>query len=147
RMRDAQATGTVQWDSRRSSAEAFLAFPLKQRGQLAGVLLAGTSLAEQLKLENEILWIGLAVAASGILIGVLLGWWTTERVTRPVTRLALGARAVAGGDWSATVDVTSNDEMGELATAFNRMTEQLVEQRDRAIQAERVAAWRELARR
>jgi nitrogen fixation/metabolism regulation signal transduction histidine kinase len=41
----------------------------------------------------------------------------------------------------------SKDEIGELARAFNRMTEQLLEQRDRAIQAERVAAWRELARR
>ena len=87
------------------------------------------------------------VAASGILIGILLGWWTTERVTRPVIQLATGARAVAGGDWSARVEVLSNDEIGELARAFNRMTEQLAEQRDRAIQAERVAAWRELARR
>ncbi|HXP86722.1 MAG TPA: ATP-binding protein [Bryobacteraceae bacterium] len=147
RATDAQATSTVQWTSTRSSAEAFLAFPLQHRGQIAGVLLAGTSLAAQLALENEILWIGVAVAASGILIGILLGWWTTERVTRPVTRLAIGARAVAGGDWSARVEVLSNDEIGELAKAFNRMTEQLAEQRDRALQAERVAAWRELARR
>lgn len=147
----AQATGTVQWTSARSSAEAFLAFPLQNHHQVgapvAGVLLAGTSLAAQLALENEILWIGVAVAVSGILIGILLGWWTTERVTRPVTRLATGARAVAGGDWSARVEVLSNDEIGELAIAFNRMTEQLAEQRDRALQAERVAAWRELARR
>jgi nitrogen fixation/metabolism regulation signal transduction histidine kinase len=89
----------------------------------------------------------LLVAASGIVIGALLGWWTTERITRPVERLAAGARAVAGGDLSARVDVLSQDEIGELARAFNRMTEQLLEQRDRAIQAERVAAWRELARR
>ncbi|MEO7143538.1 MAG: ATP-binding protein, partial [Bryobacteraceae bacterium] len=34
-----------------------------------------------------------------------------------------------------------------LARAFNEMTRQLVEQRDRLLQAERVAAWRELARR
>ena len=45
------------------------------------------------------------------------------------------------------MEVTSQDEIGELAGAFNKMTMQLVEQRDRAIQAERVAAWRELARR
>ena len=147
RGKGAEATGTVQWSSARSSAEAFLAYPLEHRGQTAGVLLAGTSLAAQFALENEILWIGVVAAVSGIVIGVLLGWWTTERVTRPVTQLARGARAVAGGDWSARVEVVSKDEIGELATAFNRMTEQLAEQRDRAIQAERVASWRELARR
>src|SRR6185369_1701415 len=147
RSKAAEATGTVQWTSARSSAEAFLAFPLTHRSQVAGVLLAGTSLAAQFALENEILWIGVVAAVSGILIGILLGWWTTERVTRPVTQLARGARAVAGGDWTARVKVISKDEIGELAAAFNRMTEQLAEQRDRAIQAERVAAWRELARR
>jgi len=147
RDKTAEATGRVQWTSSRSSSEAFLAFPLPHRGQIAGVLLAGTSLAAQFALENEILWIGVVAAVSGIVIGILLGWWTTERVTRPVTQLARGARAVASGDWSARVEVISKDEIGELATAFNRMTEQLAEQRDRAIQAERVAAWRELARR
>ena len=147
RDKTAEATGSVQWTSSRSSSEAFLAFPLPHRGQIAGVLLAGTSLAAQFALENEILWIGVVAAVSGIVIGILLGWWTTERVTRPVTQLARGARAVASGDWSARVEVISKDEIGELATAFNRMTEQLAEQRDRAIQAERVAAWRELARR
>jgi nitrogen fixation/metabolism regulation signal transduction histidine kinase len=45
------------------------------------------------------------------------------------------------------VEVTSGDEIGQLASAFNRMTHELVEQRERLVQAERVAAWRELARR
>jgi signal transduction histidine kinase len=142
-----QATGTVQWGPDRSSAEAFLALPLLRGHTLSGVLFAGTSLREQLRLESAILSTGVAVAASGVVIGVLLGWWTTERITRPVERLAAGARAVAGGDLSARVDVLSKDEIGDLARAFNRMTEQLLEQRDRTIQAERVAAWRELARR
>jgi nitrogen fixation/metabolism regulation signal transduction histidine kinase len=104
-------------------------------------------LREQVELERSILWTGVSVGASGILLGVLMGWWVTERVTRPVERLAAGARAVAGGDWSARVEVASKDEIGELAQAFNQMTEQLIAQRERAIQAERVAAWRELARR
>jgi signal transduction histidine kinase len=142
-----QANGVVQWTADRSSSEAFVAFPLSRRGRLMGVLLAGASLREQIALERSILWTGVLVGGSGIAIGVLLGWWTTERITRPVERLAAGARAVAGGDWSTRVDVMSQDEIGELARAFNHMTEQLLEQRERAIQAERVAAWRELARR
>jgi signal transduction histidine kinase len=147
RAKNGQATGVVQWSSDRASAESFVAFPLMRAGALTGVLLAGTSLGEQMALERSILWTGVVVAASGIVIGVLLGWWTTERITRPVERLAAGARAVAAGDLSARVEVLSHDEIGELARAFNRMTEQLLEQRERAIQAERVAAWRELARR
>lgn len=141
------ATATVQWDAERASGEAFLLMPLAQRGQLMGILLAGTSLREQVGLESAILWIGILVGGSGIAIGVLMGWWTTERVTHPVEKLAAGARAVAAGNWTTRVEVLSHDEIGELAEAFNQMTQHLIEQRDRAIQAERVAAWRELARR
>jgi nitrogen fixation/metabolism regulation signal transduction histidine kinase len=45
------------------------------------------------------------------------------------------------------VDVLGDDELGQLADSFNRMTTELLGQRDRLMQAERVAAWRELARR
>ena len=62
-------------------------------------------------------------------------------------RLADSAGRVAAGDWNTTVDVSSADEIGTLARAFNRMTGELVAQRERLVQAERVAAWRELARR
>jgi signal transduction histidine kinase len=147
RAKAQRATGVVRWNAQPSSAEAFLALPLLRRGTLMGVLLAGTSLAAQVNLERTILWTGLAVGLSGMAIGVLLGWWTTERITRPVERLASVARTVAAGDLSTRVDVRSHDEIGDLARAFNQMTAQLLEQRDRAIQAERVAAWRELARR
>ena len=54
---------------------------------------------------------------------------------------------MAAGDWGATVEVATADEIGQLARAFNRMTHELVEQRERLVQSERVAAWRELARR
>jgi signal transduction histidine kinase len=40
-----------------------------------------------------------------------------------------------------------NDETGQLASAFNHMTQTLATQRERLVQTERVAAWRELARR
>ena len=45
------------------------------------------------------------------------------------------------------MNVDAADEVGELAEAFNRMTHDLLEQKDRLVQTERVAAWRELARR
>ena len=45
------------------------------------------------------------------------------------------------------MEVRGRNEIGQLARTFNQMTEQLSEQRERLVQAERVAAWREIARR
>ena len=129
-------------------AETFHALPLAgYENNLLGVLLVGSSRRELVNLEASQRRAGILVAAGGILLGIALSWWATMRVTRPVLRLAESAAKVAAGNWGVTVETTSNDEIGQLAQAFNRMTHELVEQRDRLVQAERVAAWRELARR
>ncbi|MEO8370006.1 MAG: ATP-binding protein [Candidatus Solibacter sp.] len=129
-------------------AENFHAVPLPGLdGGVLGVLMIASSRRELAELENSLLSTGVIVAAAGILLGIVLSWWAAARVTRPVRRLAYSAGRVAAGDWNATVEVSSGDEIGRLAGAFNTMTRELVAQRERLIQAERVAAWRELARR
>ena len=66
----------------------------------------------------------------------------------PVEQLASAATTLAGGDWRVDLDhVRASGELRALADAFETMTRELVDQRERLIQAERVAAWRELARR
>src|SRR5262249_7218562 len=131
-----------------ADSETVHAFPLNgYEGDLLAVLLIGSSRRELMLLESSLLRGGLLVAAGGILVGLALSWWATARVTRPVRQLATSAGKVAAGNWGATVEATSADEIGQLAQAFNRMTGHLVEQRERLVQAERVAAWRELARR
>jgi two-component system, NtrC family, nitrogen regulation sensor histidine kinase NtrY len=140
-----EVTATV---GRGADAETFHALPLKgYEGGLVGVLLIGSSRRDLVILESSMLRTAIIVAAAGILMGIGLSWWAAARITRPVQRLAESAGRVAAGDWGATVEVASADEIGQLAGAFNRMTHELVEQRERLVQAERVAAWRELARR
>jgi len=141
RKRGTESSGTI-------GSEAFHTLPLKgDDGGLLGVLLIGSSREELLSLERSQRWYGSLAAATGILIGIIVTAWATLRVTRPVQRLAESAGKVAAGNWDTTVEIPSSDEVGQLARAFNRMTHQLVEQRERLVQAERVAAWRELARR
>jgi signal transduction histidine kinase len=131
-----------------AAAESFHAVPLAGLdNNLLGVLLIASSRRDLVELENSLVRTGVIVAAAGILLGILLSWWAAARVTRPMHRLADSAGRVAAGDWNTTVDVSSADEIGTLARAFNRMTGELVAQRERLVQAERVAAWRELARR
>jgi two-component system nitrogen regulation sensor histidine kinase NtrY len=131
-----------------AAAETFHALPLKgSENNLLGVLLIGSSRRDLVELEGSMLRTAVVVAVTGILVAVVLSWWATARITRPVQRLAESAGKVAAGNWGATVEVASTDEIGQLARAFNRMTHELVDQRERLLQAERVAAWRELARR
>lgn len=131
-----------------TEAETFHALPLTSyEGNLMGVLLIGSSRRDLVLLEASMRSTAVWVASVGILIGILLSWWATARVTRPVRKLAASAGKVAAGAWDTTVEIPSRDEIGQLAGAFNRMTHELVEQRERLVQAERVAAWRELARR
>ncbi len=129
-------------------SETIHALPLTGfENNLLGVLLVGSSRRELVELESSLRRVGLFVAAAGILLGIALGWWATARISRPVRRLAESAGKVAAGNWSTTVESTTSDEIGQLAQAFNRMTQELAAQRERLVQAERVAAWRELARR
>ena len=115
--------------------------------QLLAILLVENSRSELASLKKYIQGTALLGGTGAILLGLALSFWTASRVTRPLRNLAVSVREVAGGKWDTRAQVGSSDEVGQVARDFNRMTEQLVEQRDRMIQAERVAAWRELARR
>jgi two-component system, NtrC family, nitrogen regulation sensor histidine kinase NtrY len=131
-----------------TDAASITAIPLEGRDkQLLAILLVENSRAELLSLKRYIQGTAAAVGVAGVLLGLILSFWTAARVTRPLRDLASSVREVAVGKWDTRAKVWSSDEVGQLAGAFNAMTEQLVEQRDRMIQAERVAAWRELARR
>jgi two-component system nitrogen regulation sensor histidine kinase NtrY len=139
---------TIQWSRDPADAETFHALPLLGRqNELLGVLMVGSSRREIVALERRIRNLAALVAAGGLLLGALLGLWGSARVTEPVKKLAAGASEVAAGNWNVRVEMRSRDEIGDLGRTFNQMIEQLEEQRNRLLQAERVAAWRELARR
>jgi len=158
-----ESQSVIHWTSDPVDAEVFHAIPLagptfipanqsaaNQTGankQLMGVLLVGSSRRPLIELQRRVVSTAMLVGGAGIFVAVLASLWFTARVTRPVVSLAEAARRVAAGDLGTKVEVESSDELGELAASFNRMTEDLMQQKDRTLQAERVAAWRELARR
>lgn len=138
----------VHWSGNPADDEVFEAIPLKGvDNQLLGVLLVGSSRRDYVELKQRIRTAALVVGGAGILLSILLSAWAATRVIRPVERLAAAAREVGAGNLDARVEVNSADELGELAEAFNQMTRELLEQKKRLVQSERVAAWRELARR
>jgi len=139
---------TFEWTRDPADAETFHAIPLAGRNnELLGVFLVGSSRKELVLLTNKIVKIAAAVGAGALFIGLLIAFWISARITRPVEELAEAAREVAGGRWDTRIDVRGRDEIGQLAAAFNEMTQTLAAQKESLVQTERVAAWRELARR
>jgi two-component system nitrogen regulation sensor histidine kinase NtrY len=145
-----EMAGIVHWSSDQADDEVFHAMPLYGMGKehpLLGILLIGNSRRPYVELKRHIRAAALMVGGGGIVLAILLSSWAAARVTRPVEQLARAAQDVAAGNWKTQVEVPGNDEVSQLADSFNRMTTELLTQRERLVQAERVAAWRELARR
>ena len=89
-----------------------------------------------------------------LLSALALAFVLSDRLSAPLGVLVEGTRAVASGDFSQRVAVSTRDEIGMLTESFNSMTQQLEEARvqagrHQAEQAEalRAAAWAEVARR
>jgi two-component system nitrogen regulation sensor histidine kinase NtrY len=143
-----ESSALLHWSDDPAEDESIHAIPLSgQDEHLLGILLVGNTRRPYVELRNRIRSAALLAGSVGIFLAILFSGWAASRVTRPVEQLAGAAREVAAGNWNARVPVNSADELGALADSFNRMTHELLQQREQLVQSERVAAWRELARR
>ena len=142
------AEGVVYPTSRSEDSMSVTAIPLKGlEGDVLAVLVVANSRRSMVEVQRHIRDIAYGIAGLGIIFAVLASLWIAARISRPIEELARAAGQVAAGDWETRVDIRTMDEVGALARSFNNMTRQLAEQRERLVQTERVAAWRELARR
>jgi class 3 adenylate cyclase len=65
------------------------------------------------------------VTALAAILGLLFAVIVSGGITRPVHQLLAGAREVEAGRFEGSINVTTQDEIGQLAVAFNSMIEQL----------------------
>jgi len=68
---------------------------------------------------NQVL---LVAAVGAVVVGLALGILLARTLTRPLRELTAATRAMANGELEQRVPVRSEDELGELATAFNQMS-------------------------
>ncbi|MBI2388121.1 MAG: HAMP domain-containing histidine kinase [Deltaproteobacteria bacterium] len=104
---------------------------------------SGVALASAIARIDQVIVVATLIS---IAFGAFVGFAVARRLVSPLGALASEARKVAEGT-AAPVEVRGRDEVAELAIAFNAMIEDLETTRRRLHAAERVAAWREAARR
>ncbi|SMD05264.1 methyl-accepting chemotaxis protein [Sporomusa malonica] len=79
------------------------------------------SKAEALRVIASIRNQAILIAGVAILLAGIFMYFIAGRMTKPITRLAEAATKMAEGDLTQTVQITSNDEVGQLSIAFNTM--------------------------
>jgi signal transduction histidine kinase len=109
--------------------------PVEVNGERVGTLLGrDTPVASDPAAERflERVNVALVVAALGATVAaLLLGVLLARTLTRPLRDLTTATQAVAGGELGRQVDVPSQDELGELAGAFNQMSRDLAYAQER----------------
>ncbi|MCR5757436.1 MAG: SpoIIE family protein phosphatase [Selenomonas sp.] len=75
-------------------------------------------------LSTVLLW-GLLLLIPILILLIYISDWLAGRFTRPVRRLAEGAREIARGNFDKKITLTTGDELEHLAEAFNFMTDEL----------------------
>lgn len=89
--------------------------------------------------ERELLRMQIMLLSTAFLLalGII---FLSYRPLRMLARLTQSARHISRGDFSKRIEVTSHDELGELAAEFNAMTEAILEREERLIRSEQLAA-------
>jgi two-component system OmpR family sensor kinase len=104
---------------------ALVAYPLVRNKDLVGVAVFAATLDE---VEGNVALIRRQILLSGgiaLVIALLAGYLVARALSQRVGRLEQAARKVAGGDFSNPIRADSDDELGQLAAAFDDMQNQL----------------------
>lgn len=80
---------------------------------------------------REALWLG---AVAGLALALILGWWFGRAFSSRLRNLIRATETLRGGHLDQPVAIDSKDEVGDLARAFNEMSDELLQGR-RALEA------------
>jgi two-component system NtrC family sensor kinase len=139
-------------------------------GKIVGILYVGMLEAPYIDLRNKVVYSFFGIGVLGVAIVVLLYFFITSRMTRPLREMAAATAKIAEGDLSVEVAGESEDEIGRLAKSFNHMlvrlkqarkeledygrvleekveerTRELTQMQDHLIQSEKLASMGQLA--
>ena len=107
----------------------------KNKGKMLGALISMPELSWAIFIQQPyeaIYWslgrmrrLSIVVGALSLGFAVLLAFLISRYITRSITKLTHGVRQVANRNFTFKVDINSKNEIGELATTFNEMVDQL----------------------
>jgi signal transduction histidine kinase len=104
----------------------FLTFPVLKGGAVIGFGRIEMSMNSAVNLLDRIKFWAIVSAATLFLMAVFFAAYLARTVTRPMTELVQAAARIGKGDLTVRLDEISQDEIGLLKIAFNRMVDGIV---------------------
>jgi len=95
-------------------------------GQIAGIFMC-TSMPEIQRSLQGVYIVGLFSFLVALVLGTILVYFSTKKITHPLLEMNKAAKIIAGGDFAQRVEISSEDEVGQLAESFNHMAKSLHE--------------------
>ncbi len=112
-------------------------FPLNNfDGTPVGVFMVQASVNSYLRTRNIAIITSLCIFLVGVLLAYSVKKIIERRIVEPLNELRIGTELIADGEYSQNLEVSSNDEIGELTQAFNKMTNDL-DKYDKQVKANR----------
>ncbi len=100
----------------------------------------------QSDIRRSFLFTFLSIYLIGVILALLISFFISKKITKPIEQLVLAADEVGKGNLSYQIPVKGNDEFTLLGSSFNRMVVDLAENQKRIIELEKMASWQQLAR-
>jgi two-component system NtrC family sensor kinase len=94
-------------------------------GRILGILGVGMQEQPFLAVRTDMMLTFLVVAAFGVLVVLGLTYLITRSMIHPLEEIVVASNIIAAGDLDHTVKVSARDEIGLLASSFNKMVASL----------------------
>jgi len=102
--------------------------PIRDIGnQIIGILYVGILEQKYVDIQRQTILIFLAITLMGALIAITISYLISRKISESVKTLVSASREITQGNLDTRVEIVSNDELQELADAFNLMASALKE--------------------
>lgn len=105
--------------------------PLLDGNRLEGIIYLYLPLAKISEVTTDFAYLWMIAALLFLIIAIFFGTVLVRKVTKPLMDMKLAADRVSRGDYSVQINNQSEDEIGQLAHAFNHMSQSIQKEDER----------------
>ncbi|MDF9409335.1 MAG: Sensor histidine kinase YycG [Pelotomaculum sp. PtaB.Bin013] len=98
-----------------------VAVPVQTNNGVVGALILTAPVSGMTATVNAVRVLILYAALGAVLLSAMLGFWLSRSISRPLSQMSEVTREMARGNFRQRVEVTSSDEVGQLAEDFNHL--------------------------